>query len=67
MLPDPAALGSILSSPPKYSEEKIVNVAEVNERRWLEESGRWLENVDRTHVVLASGNPVLQKHVGRIH
>ena len=28
---------------------------------WLEESGQWLENVDRTRLVLASGNPVLQK------
>ena len=42
LLPDLAALGSILSGPPKNSEENIVNVAEVNERRWLEESGQWL-------------------------
>ena len=40
---------------------KIINVAEVNQRRWLEESGLWLENVDRKHLVLASGKPVLQK------
>ena len=33
-------------------DEKIVDVAE--------ESGQWLENVDRTHLVLASGNLVLQ-------
>ena len=61
LLPDIAALGSILSGPPKNSEENIVNVAEVNERRWLEESGQWLENVDQAHLVLASGKPVLQK------
>ena len=27
----------------------------------MKESGRWLENVDRTHLVLASGKLVLQK------
>ena len=27
----------------------------------MEESGQWLENVDRTNLVLASGKPVLQK------
>ena len=41
---------------------KIVNVAEANQRRCLEESGHWLENVDRAHLVLASGKlVVLQK------
>ena len=39
---------------------------EVNQQRWLEESRQWLENVDRTHLVLAStllasGQQVLQK------
>ena len=34
---------------------------EVNQQRWLEESRQWLENVDRTHLVLASDKPVLQK------
>ena len=43
------------------SEEKIINVAEVKQRRWLEESGQWLENVDQTHLVLASGKPIQQK------
>ena len=42
----------------------MIDVAEVNQRRWLEESGQWIENVDRTHLVLASGNPVLQKKFG---
>ena len=34
---------------------------EVNQRHLLEENGQWLENVDRTHLFLASGKPVLQK------
>ena len=29
---------------------KIIDVAEVNQWRWVEESGQWLENVDRTHL-----------------
>ena len=28
---------------------------------WLEESGQWLGNVDRTNLVLASGMPVVRK------
>ena len=36
----------------------------VNQRRCLEESGQRLENVDRTHLVLASGKLVLQKNRG---
>ena len=47
-------------SPKKFS-GKIINFAEVNQWCWLEDSGQWLENVDRTHLVLASGKPVLQK------
>ena len=42
-----------------FSDGKIIDIAEVNQWRWLEESGQWLENVDRTHLVLASGKPVL--------
>ena len=38
----------------------MINVAEVHHWRWLEESGLWHENVDRTHLVLAGGKPVLQ-------
>ena len=38
-----------------FFEEKFVDVAEVNEWRCFEESEQWLENVDRTHLVLASG------------
>ena len=59
--PDPADMGSIPSVPQKNSEETIIDVAEVNQQRWLEESGQWLENLDQTHLVLACGKPVLQK------
>ena len=38
-----------------------MDVAEVNQQRWFEESGQWLKNVDGTHLVLASDQPVLQK------
>ena len=58
--PDPAALGSIHRIPQKISEKTIVDVAEINQRRCLEESGQWLENNDRTHLVLTSGKQVLQ-------
>ena len=54
LLLDPAAPASISSIPKKFPEEKIVNVAEVNQRRCLEESGQWFENVNQTHLVLAS-------------
>ena len=58
---DPAASGSIPSVPEKISEEKIIDVAEVNQRPSKEESTQWLENVDRIHLVLASGKLVLKK------
>ena len=29
----------------------------------VEESGQWFENVDQTQLVLASGEPVLQKKI----
>ena len=35
----------------------------VNQRRCLEESGQRLENVDQTHLVLASGKLVLHKNL----
>ena len=40
--------------PSFFTVEKIVEVAEVNRQCCLEESGTWLENIDRTHLVLAS-------------
>ena len=42
----------------KFGEEKIVNVSEVNQRRCLEESRQWFENVDRTHLALAGDKQV---------
>ena len=47
--------------PNKFSEEKIVNVAEVNQLHCLEESGQRLENVDQTHLVLAGGKMYCKK------
>ena len=40
------APGAIPSVPKKFSDEKCVNVAEVNQWRCLKESGQWFENVD---------------------
>ena len=40
---------------------------QVNQRRCLEESGQRLENVDRTHLVLARGKLVLQKNYKSIY
>ena len=37
---------------------KIIDDAEVNQQRWLEEKGQWLENVDQTRLVL---KPLLKK------
>ena len=61
LLSDPAATGLIPNIPEIFSVEKIVDVAEVNQWCCLEESEQWLENVDRAHLVLASGKLVLQK------
>ena len=41
--------------------KKIVDVVEINQRRSLEESDQWLENVYRTYLALPSGMCVLQK------
>ena len=38
-----------------------MDVAEVNQQRWFEESGQWLKNVDGTHLVLARSNPSTAK------
>ena len=67
-----ASNASILSSGPScpgfdsghsrdFFRGKIVKVAEVNQRRCQEESGRLIENVDQTHLVLAGGELVLLK------
>ena len=39
----------------------MIDVAKINHQHWIAESGKWLENGDQTHVVLASGKPVVQK------
>ena len=41
----PAAPGLISSIPKKYFSGKLIDVAEVNQWRWLEERGQRLENV----------------------
>ena len=46
---------------PIFFRGNIIDVAEADQWGSLEESGQWLENVDQTHLVLASGKPVLQK------
>ena len=60
-LPNPAVQGSILAVPKQFSDEKLVNAAEVNQRPCSEECGQWLEKVDITHPVLAIIKLVLQK------
>ena len=55
MLPDPAAPGSIPSAPKTFSDQKNVDVAEVNQQYCLEESEQCLENANRTYLVLANG------------
>ena len=42
-------------------EKNYFQVVEIYGSRWFEESGEWLENVDQTHLVLASGKLELQK------
>ena len=61
----PAAPGLIPSVPGISSEKKNIVVTAVNQHHWLEESGQWLENVDRANLVLASGKPVLQETRGK--
>ena len=62
LLTDPAAQGLIHNVYKKNSKEKIVDVAGINHLCCLEKSGRWLENVDPTHLVLASVKLELKKH-----
>ena len=40
--------------PKKISEETFFDATEVNQRCWLEESGQWPKNIERTRLVLAS-------------
>ena len=46
---------------------EIIDVAEVNQWRCLEESGQWLENADPSHQIVASGKPVLQKTFTKVN
>ena len=48
---------------PQKSKEKIIEDVEFDKWTWSEEIRQWLENVYRTHLVLASGKPVLQKMI----
>ena len=57
----PAALGLNHSISKMFFGGKIIDVAEVNWWPWFKDCGEWLENVDWTHLVLASGNSVPQK------
>ena len=57
LLPVSATLCSIPCIPPKID----VDNAEVYQGPCVEKSGQYLENVDQTHLVLASGKRVLQK------
>ena len=50
---------------PKKFRGNIINFAEVHQWCWLEESGQKLENDDRTHLVLTSGKPELQKRTNK--
>ena len=50
----------------KLFEGKMINVSQSHQWRWLEASGQWLENVDRTHLVLDCRKPILQKRLGQI-
>ena len=65
LLADPSAPDLIPSVPKNISDEQIVDVAEINQRLNVRESQQWLENVDQTHLVLASGKLVLQ-HIATI-
>ena len=60
MLLDPAGPGSIHRVPDIFLEDRIVNFAELNQWCCLEESGQWLENVNRAHLELATGKLALQ-------
>ena len=57
----PSSLGFNSKRFKKFSSGKIVDVAEENQWRKLQESRQWLKYVDRTYLVLVSGKIVLQK------
>ena len=61
----PSCPGSISSVPLFSLEEEFWVLLKLINVGCLEESGQWLENVDPTHLVLASGKLVLQKSIGK--
>ena len=63
MLPNPAAPGLIPCSTEVFSEEKIPEAAVVNQWLCFKESGQWLETVDQTHLVIATGKLVLKNKI----
>ena len=46
---------------PQNLRGNIIELVKVNQRCSLEDCVQWLENVDRFHLVLASGEPILHK------
>ena len=62
----PAAPDSIPSIPQKFSKEKNIDVAEVNQRHWLKESGYWLDKADQTLLVLISCQHYFTKRINII-
>ena len=46
---------------PRFVSQKIFQTKKLLRLLRVKESGQWLKNVDRTHLVLASGKLVLQK------
>ena len=56
-----AAALSLIPSIPQKIIVKINDVADVNQRRWLEESRQLLEKVAQTHLVLVNWMAVQQK------
>ena len=63
LLTDSPASGLTPNGPETCSDEKIVDVAEVNQWHCLEECEQRLETVAQTHLVLASGTLVLQTSI----
>ena len=54
LLPGPAAPGSVPSIHEKFSDDKIVDVVEVNQWSYLKQTLPWLENVNLIHLELSS-------------
>ena len=57
----PSSQGSVPSIPQKNSKEKLSTLPRLNNGAGQSIVDSGFENVDRTHLVLTSGKPVLQK------